>query len=185
MLTLKRPWCWARLKVGREGDNREWDGWMASPTQRTWVWASSGRRWRTEKPVVLQFMGSQKDTTEQLNTKSNRLMHCEGCLINWHLCVCVCACVCVCVCVDQSCLTLWGPLDCSPWDSSVHGILQARILEWGCYLSPSDLPDCMAGGFFTVREALKSPRRVQTLGECLQRQRCKLIFFLIGKELKF
>ena len=34
---LKRPWCWERLKVG-EGDNREWDCWMTSPTQWTWVW---------------------------------------------------------------------------------------------------------------------------------------------------
>ena len=38
---LKRPWCWERLKVG-EGDNRGWDGWMASPTQWTWVWVNSG-----------------------------------------------------------------------------------------------------------------------------------------------
>ena len=33
----KRPWCWERLKVGGEGDDRGWDGWMASPTQWTWV----------------------------------------------------------------------------------------------------------------------------------------------------
>ena len=37
----KRPWCWERLKVGEEGDNRGWDGWMASSTQWTWVWANS------------------------------------------------------------------------------------------------------------------------------------------------
>ena len=35
--SLKRPWCWERLKAG-EGDDRGWDGWMASPTQWTWVW---------------------------------------------------------------------------------------------------------------------------------------------------
>ena len=39
----KRPWCWERLKVGGEGDNRGRNGWMASLTQWTWVWASSGR----------------------------------------------------------------------------------------------------------------------------------------------
>ena len=39
---LKRSWCWERLKVGGEGDNRGWDGWMASPTQWTWVWVNSG-----------------------------------------------------------------------------------------------------------------------------------------------
>ena len=38
----KRPWCWERLKAGGEQGNREWDGWMASPTQWTWVWANSG-----------------------------------------------------------------------------------------------------------------------------------------------
>ena len=42
-LIWKRPWCWERLKVGGEGDDRGWDGWMASPTQWTWVWVNSGR----------------------------------------------------------------------------------------------------------------------------------------------
>ena len=37
----KRPWCWERLKAGGEGDDRGWDGWMASLTQCTWVWANS------------------------------------------------------------------------------------------------------------------------------------------------
>ena len=32
-----RPWCWERLKAGGEGDDRGWGGWMASPTQWTWV----------------------------------------------------------------------------------------------------------------------------------------------------
>ena len=44
--------------------------------------------------------------------------------------VCVCVCVCVCVLIAQSCLTLGNPMDCSLPGSSVHGILQARILEW-------------------------------------------------------
>ena len=42
----------------------------------------------------------------------------------------LCVCVCVCVLVAQLCPTLCDPMDCSPPDSSVHGILQARILEW-------------------------------------------------------
>ena len=37
----KSPWFWATLKAGGEGNDRGWDGWMASPTQWTWVWASS------------------------------------------------------------------------------------------------------------------------------------------------
>ena len=42
---LKRPWCWERLKAGGEGDNRGWDGWMASPTWWTWVWVDSRSWW--------------------------------------------------------------------------------------------------------------------------------------------
>ena len=57
----KRPWCWQRLKAGEEGDNRGWDGWLASLTWWTWVWASSRSWWRTGKPGVLQSMGSQRD----------------------------------------------------------------------------------------------------------------------------
>ena len=56
----KRPWCWERLKARGEGDDRGWDGWMASPTQWTWIWASSGRWWWTGKPCVLQSMGLQR-----------------------------------------------------------------------------------------------------------------------------
>ena len=68
---LKRPWCWERLQAGREGDNREWDGWMASLTQRTWVWVSSGSWWWTGKPGVLQSIGSQgvgHDWVTELNS---------------------------------------------------------------------------------------------------------------------
>ena len=57
---LKRPWCWERLKVGREGYGRGWHGWMASPTQWTWVWVNSGSWWWTGMPGLLQSMGSQR-----------------------------------------------------------------------------------------------------------------------------
>ena len=56
----KRPWCWERLKAGGEGDDRGWDSWMTSPTQWTWVWASSRSWWWTGKPGMLQFMGLQR-----------------------------------------------------------------------------------------------------------------------------
>ena len=65
---LKRPWCWERLKARGEGDNRGWDGWMASPTRWTWACTSSRRWWRTGKPGVLQpWSRKQSDKTEQLN----------------------------------------------------------------------------------------------------------------------
>ena len=54
----KRPWCWEGLGAGGEGDDRGWDGWMASPTQWTWVWLNSGSWWWTGRPGVLQSMGS-------------------------------------------------------------------------------------------------------------------------------
>ena len=57
---LKRPWCWEMLRAGGEGDNRGWDGWMASPTQWTWAWVGSGSWWWTGRPGVLQFMWSQR-----------------------------------------------------------------------------------------------------------------------------
>ena len=50
-----KDWCWERLKAGG-------DGWMASPTQWTWVWKSSGSWWWTGKPGVLQSTGSQSRT---------------------------------------------------------------------------------------------------------------------------
>ena len=55
---LKRPWCWERLRAGGEGDDRRWDGWMASPTQWTWVWVSSGSWQWTGKPGMLQSLES-------------------------------------------------------------------------------------------------------------------------------
>ena len=57
---LKRPYFWERLKVGGEGDDRIWDGWMASPTWWTWVWVSSRSWWWTGKPGMLQCMGLQR-----------------------------------------------------------------------------------------------------------------------------
>ena len=56
----KRLWCWEGLGAGGEGDNREWDDWMASPTWWTWVWVNSRCWWWTERPGVLQFMGLQR-----------------------------------------------------------------------------------------------------------------------------
>ena len=56
----ERPWCWEGLRAGGEGDNRGWDGWMASPTCWTWVWVDSGSWWWTGRPGVLRFIGSQR-----------------------------------------------------------------------------------------------------------------------------
>ena len=74
MTHWKRPWCWKGLGEGGEGDNRGWDGWMASPTQWTWVWVDSGSWWWTGRPGMLQLMESQRvgrDWTTELNWWSN------------------------------------------------------------------------------------------------------------------
>ena len=55
----RRPWCWERLRAG-EGDDRGWDGWMASLTQQTWAWARSRSWWWTGRTGVLQSMGLQR-----------------------------------------------------------------------------------------------------------------------------
>ena len=60
--SLEKTQCWERLKAEGEGDYRGWDGWMASPTQWAWVWASSRCWWWTGKAGVLQSMGSQSQT---------------------------------------------------------------------------------------------------------------------------
>ena len=56
----KGPWCWEGLGAGGKGDDRGWDGWMASPTQWTWVWVNCGSWWWTGRPGVLGFMGSKR-----------------------------------------------------------------------------------------------------------------------------
>ena len=75
----KRLWCWEGLRAGGEGDDRGWDGWMASWTRWTWVWVNSGSWWWTGTPGVLQFMGPQRvghDWETELNwTDDNSIIN--------------------------------------------------------------------------------------------------------------
>ena len=80
----KGPWCWEGLGAGGEGDDRGWDGWMASPTQWTWVWVNSRSWWWTGRTGVLRFMGSQRvghdwatelNWTEDLSNLSSTSFH--------------------------------------------------------------------------------------------------------------
>ena len=123
--SLEKTLMQGRLKAG-ERDDRGWDGWMASPTQWTWVWVNSGSWWWTGKPGVLQSMGLQRvghdwatalNWTEHLsnlkkkneNLKKIILIHANYISIR--------------VLVVQSCPTLWDPMNCSLPGSSVHGTL--------------------------------------------------------------
>ena len=72
----KRLWCWEGLGAGGEGDDRRWDGWMASLTRWMWVWVNSRSWWWTGRPGMLRFMGSQRvrhDWVTELNWKEINL----------------------------------------------------------------------------------------------------------------
>ena len=58
--SLEKTLMLGGIGAGEEGDNRGWDGWMASLTRWTWVWVNSRSWWRTGRPGVLWFMGSQR-----------------------------------------------------------------------------------------------------------------------------
>ena len=49
-----------KIEGGRRRNDRGWDGWMASPTQWTWIWVNSGSSWWTGRPGVLWSMWSQR-----------------------------------------------------------------------------------------------------------------------------
>ena len=74
--SLEKTLMLGGIGAGGEGDDREWDSWMASPTQWTCVWVNSGSWWWTGRPGMLRFMGSQRvrhDWVTQLNwTYSNK-----------------------------------------------------------------------------------------------------------------
>ena len=71
----KRLWCWEGLGAGGEGDDRGWDGWMASLTWWAWVWVNSRSWWWTGRPGLLRFVGLQsvgRDWATELNWSHNR-----------------------------------------------------------------------------------------------------------------
>ena len=87
----KRPWCWERLKVGGEGDDRGQDGWMTSLTQWTWIWVNSGSWWWTGKPGVLQSMVSQRvghDWATELNWAELSIICLDTIWINIYVTIC-------------------------------------------------------------------------------------------------
>ena len=78
----ERPLCWERLKAGGEGDDRGWEGWMASLTWWTWVWACSRSWWCTGDPGVLPSMGSQRPNwVTELNWTDGTRCH-DLCFLN-------------------------------------------------------------------------------------------------------
>ena len=87
-------WCWARLKVG-ERDDRGWEGWMASRSQRTWVWA--GETWHASVHGVAKSRTQLSDWTT--STWSLGMSQAQSVCVCVCVCVSVCVSVCVCLCV--------------------------------------------------------------------------------------
>ena len=75
----KRLWCWDGLGAGGEGDDRGWDGWMASLTLWTWVWVNSGSWWWTREAWRAAIHGVAKIRTRQSDWTE----------LNWRRSVCI------------------------------------------------------------------------------------------------
>ena len=72
--SLEKTLMLGKIEGRRRGDNRGWDGRMASPTQWTWVWVDSRSWWWTGRPSMLRFMGSQSRTRLSDRTELNPLL---------------------------------------------------------------------------------------------------------------
>ena len=87
-LIWKRLWSWERLRARGEGDDGGWDGWMASPTQWTWVWVNSRSWWWTGRTGMLWFMGLQRvshDWATELILILRWVQLCGSLSILWHV----------------------------------------------------------------------------------------------------
>ena len=114
----KRPWFWEGLGAGGEGDDRGWDGWMASLTRWTWVSGNSGSWWWTGRPGVLRFMGWQ------------RVGHDWVTELNWTE-LCVHAYICFLYLQSFSrCLVQLIIIDL--WYAAIHGVAKSRtwLSDW-------------------------------------------------------
>ena len=143
---IQKSWLsWKDPDAGKDRRQEEkgttgWDGWMASLTLWTWVWASFGSWWWTKRPGVLQSMGSQRVRHDWGIQHSTAHITC---------------------CQSHSHVWLCDPMDYSLPGSSVHGFSQARILQWVAISFSSDFLDpgiepktcaspALAGEFFTT-----------------------------------
>ena len=72
----KRPWCWERSKANRERGSRGWDSYIASQTQRTWIWATSRKQWRIES-LCAAVHGVTKSRTRLRDWTIKRVLECQ------------------------------------------------------------------------------------------------------------
>ena len=132
---LKRPWCWERLNAGGEGDKRGWDGWMASPTRWTWVWACTRHWWWIGKLGMLQSIRLQRVRHKWMTELKNNMVtvFVFGESTNWPM-MCQAGIVSIVTAlpsvqfssVAQSCPTL-----CDPMNGSTPGLpVHHQLLEF-------------------------------------------------------
>ena len=138
----KRFWCWVRLKAGGEGDDRGWDGWMASPIQWTWVWASSGRWWRIRNLACCSPWGLKElNMTEWLNN-NNKISACSVFIKSETSLWC-------CVSLRKE----HGDLGTIAWKQDYPRWPSRSITRWGIlffYIQCSGI--CRVGGLYKQRE---------------------------------
>ena len=167
---LKRPWCWERLKVGGEENDRGWDSWMASPTQWTWVWASSRRWWRTGKPGMLQSMGSQRvrhdwATEQQWTNHFTTLAHSIISTVLWGEWVSE----------SRSVVSECDPMDHTPWNSSGQntGVGSLSLLQgiFSTQGSNPGLPHCRQIFFLPAEPQGKPSYEVGTISSPILKMR--------------
>ena len=143
----KIPWCWERLKAGGEGDDRGWDGWMASSTQWTWIWASFGSWWCTGRPDMLQSMGSRRvrhDWATELNWTEQPHLGCVKCFClscSYYASSCVSHVVCGCT---HGIWRLWStwlwicfPMSLIHSCISSSGLVNVQFGDLALFLDPS------------------------------------------------
>ena len=81
--SLEKTLMLEKTEGRRRRDDKGWDGWMASPTQWTWVWINSGSWWWTGRPDVLQSMGSQRAEQNQATELNWTKQVFENRLLKW------------------------------------------------------------------------------------------------------
>ena len=117
---MKRPWCWERLKVGKEGDDRGWDSWMAPPIWWIWIWGGSGNWWMTWRPGVLQSMGLQ-GVGHDWATELNWTMVVASLVAQWSK-----------ICLPMQETRVWSPGQEDPLEKEMatHSSILARRIQF-------------------------------------------------------
>ena len=133
----ERPWCWEGLGAGGEGDDRGWDGWMASPTRWTWVWGAGDGQGGLA--CCDSWGRKESDTTERLNwTEPNGVLallkkypwiFMQHAIWAWHLLSYSRNLSCYCLCLSTYRSMLYVPSSLSLWLPSLRPFFLWPLLQ--------------------------------------------------------